>query len=96
MINGKASDFIECLSYEDNYAIFRGNKYFFNGCQSQKNHLGEVVLVKLEVYDLTNKSTIYSVSQKTVSECLSALQEAKIWDGKSFWDVEQEFEWVDD
>ncbi len=96
MINGKASDFIECLSYEDNYAFFRGNKYFFNGCQVWKNSCGEVMHVKLEIYNLTNKSTIYSVKKKTISECLSAFQKAKIWGGKSFWDVEQEMEWVDD
>ena len=96
MINGKASNFIECLSYEDNYAIFRGNKYFFNGCQTTKDSLGEVICVKLEVYDLTSKTTIYSVTKKTVSECLAAFQYAKIWNGKSFWDVEQDIEWVDD
>ena len=96
MINGKANDFIECLSYEDNYAVFHGNKYFFNGCQTKKDHHGEVICVKLEVYDLTNKTTIYSVTKKTVSECLSAFQTAKIWDGKSFWNVEKEIEWVDE
>ena len=96
MINGKASDFIECLSYEDNYAIFNGNKYFFNGCQTQKNSLGEVICVTLEVYDLMNKTTIYSVTKKSISECLVAFQEAKIWNEKSFWEVEQDIEWVDD
>lgn len=96
MINGKASDFIECLSYEDNYAIFRGNKYFFNGCQTKRNSFGEVICVRLEVYDLTSKTTIFSVTEKTVSECLAAFQEAKIWSGKSFWEAEQDIEWVDD
>jgi hypothetical protein len=43
-----------------------------------------------------NKTTIYSVTKKSISECLVAFQEAKIWNGKSFWEVEQDIEWVDD
>ena len=96
MINGNARDFVECLSYEDNYAIFNGNKYFFNGCQVSKNDEGRIIRVRLEVYDLTRESTIFSATKKSISECLVAFQEAKIWNGKSFWEVEQDIEWVDD
>ena len=64
MINGNARDFVECLSYEDNYAIFNGNKYFFNGCQVSKNDEGRIIRVRLEVYDLTRESTIFSATKK--------------------------------
>ena len=95
MINGKATDFIECLSYEDNYAIFRQQKFFFNGCQTQKDTNGKTICVRLEVYNLTNHSTVFSTTQNSISDCLSAFQDAKIWDGKTFWEVEQEIEWID-
>lgn len=96
MINGNANDFIDKLSYEYHYVLFNGIKYFLNGCQVSKNGEGKVVSVRLEVYDLTNNVTIFSVTKSTISECLSGFQDAKIWNGKSFWDVEQDIEWVDD
>ena len=96
MINGNANDFIDKLSYEDHYVLFNDIKYFLNGCQVSKNEEGKIISARLEVYDLTNNLTIFSVTKKSISECLSEFQEAKIWSGKSFWDIEQEIEWVDD
>ena len=96
MINGDANVFIDQLSYEDHYVLFNGVKYFLNGCQVNKNDEGKIISVRLEVYDLTSQTTIYSVTKKNSSECLVAFQDAKIWNGKSFWEVEQDIEWVDD
>ena len=96
MINGDANVFIDQLSYEDHYVLFNGVKYFLNGCQVNKNDEGKIISVRLEVYDLTSQTTIYSVTKKNVFECLVAFQDAKIWNGKSFWEVEQDIEWVDD
>jgi hypothetical protein len=31
-----------------------------------------------------------------MEDCLKALQENKIFNGKTFWEVEQEIQWVDD
>ena len=96
MINGNATDFIDKLSYEDHYVLFNNVKYFLNGCQVSKNIEGEITSVRLEVYDLTKGLTVFSVTKSSVSECLAAFQEAKIWSGKAFWEIEQEIEWVDD
>ncbi len=96
MINGLANNFIDCLSYEDNYAVFRENKFFFNGCQTMKDSNGKAIGVRLEVYNLTKKVTVFSITLKSVSDCIIAFQEAKIWDGKTFWEVEQEIEWLDE
>ena len=96
MINGDANVFIDQLSYEDHYVLFNGVKYFLNGCQVSKTDEGKIISVRLEVYDLTSQTTIYSVTKKNISECLVDFQDAKIWNGKSFWEVEQDIEWVDD
>lgn len=95
MIDGNASDFIDMLSYEDHYALFCGKKYFLNGCQTQTGTDGHTVIVRLEVYCLTDHTTVYSTSQKNASDCLTAFQAAKIWNGKSFWEAESEITWVD-
>lgn len=95
MINGNANDFIDKLSYEDHYVMFENKKYFLNGCQTEKNNSGNVISVRFEVYDLTNGTTIFSVTQPTTYECLVAFEKAKIWNNKSFWEAEKEIEWID-
>ena len=96
MINGNASDFIENLSYEDNYALFHGNKYFFNGCQVRKNDKGKIIEVRLEVYNLTENTTVFSVKAHSIQKCIEAFENAEFFDGKTFWEAENEIEWIDD
>ena len=96
MINGNAITFIENLSYEDNYALFHENKYFFNGCQVRKNDEGKIIEVRLEVYNLTKNTTVFSVKTPSIQKCIEAFLNAKIFDEKTFWEAETEIEWVDD
>ncbi len=96
MIDGNAKEFISKLSYEDHYAVYNGKKYFFNGCQTAKGDDGRIIKVTLEIYDLDAGKTVFSTSKPSAEECISEFENAKMWDGKSFWDVEQEMQWVDD
>lgn len=96
MIDGKVSEFLDKLCYEDHYIVYNNEKYFFNGCQSEKDANGKVISVKLEVYNLSTDEIIFSVTKKSAIECIEALEEAPIWNGKSFWDVESNMKWVDE
>lgn len=96
MINGKASDFIDKLYYEDHYVIYNGNKYFLNGCQTQKDNEGNIVAVRLEVYNLSEDETILSISMPSASECIDMFENSPIWNDKTFWEAESEIEWVDE
>lgn len=96
MIDGNASEFIDKLHYEDHYVLYNGNKYFFNGCQSKKHSDGRVVSVRLEVYDISNEKTLFSTTKPSAEECVEAFEEAPIWNGKSFWDIESQMQWVDE
>ncbi len=96
MIDGNARDFIEKLHYEDHYVIYNGNKYFFNGCQTKASSDGTVEYVSLEVYNLSTDETIFSTKKPFASECVLALEEAPIWGGKTFWEIENEMRWVDE
>lgn len=95
MIDGNANDFIDKLSYEDHYVMFDNIKYFLNGCQAEKDSCGNVISVRLEVYDLTNETTVFSVTKKSVCECLLAFEKAKIWNNKTFWEAEKDITWID-
>lgn len=96
MIDGDAHDFIDKLAYEDHYILFDSRKYYLNGCQMRKEDDGKAVSVRLEVYDLSSKTTVFSTVEESASACLVAFAEAKIWAGKSFWQAEKDMTWIDD
>lgn len=95
MIDGNAREFINKLYYEDHYIIFDKEKYFLNGCQTKRLDNGSE-LVTLEVYNLTQDITVFSVTKPTATECVSVFQDTPIFNGKSFWEVESEITWTDD
>lgn len=96
MINGNVYEFVEELSYQDHYANYQRQKYFFNGCQCQCDTNGKIIAVTLEVYNLTTKQTVFSITQNSIEQCINAFETAKIFDGKNFWEAEKEIEWVDE
>lgn len=95
MIDGNARDFLNKLYYEDHYVIFNGEKYFLNGCQTKKLDNG-TESVRLEVYNLTQDTTIFSVTKTTAVDCIEEFEEAAIWNGRTFWEIEPEIIWVDE
>lgn len=96
MIDGNVTQFIESLFFEDAYILYEGKKYFINGCCCNFDENHEIVNVKLEVYNLDEGRTVFSVIKPTQTECVTAFEDAPIFNGKTFWDVEQEIQWVDD
>ena len=96
MVDGDVRNFIEKLYYEDHYVIYNGEKYFFNGCQTKTSPDGNVEYVSLEVYNLTTDKTIFSTKKSFASDCILDFEEAPIWNGKTFWEVENEMQWVDE
>lgn len=95
MIDGNANVFIDKLTYEDHYVIYDDEKYFFNGCQVTTDKQGNITSVILEVYNLNNNTTIFSTTKLTISDCITEFENAKIWNGKSFWEAEKDMTWVD-
>lgn len=43
-----------------------------------------------------SEEDIWECNAATMEECLIAFLDARIFDGKTFWEVESEIEWVDD
>lgn len=96
MIDGNVNEFIDKLYYEDHYVIYNGYKYFFNGCQTKKDIHGKIKTVTLEIYNLSMSKTFFSVTKQSAIDCIEAFEEAPIWNGKTFWEVESNMQWVDD
>ncbi|WP_406533591.1 hypothetical protein [Methanobrevibacter sp.] len=95
MIDGSAREFINKLYYEDHYVVYKDNKYFLNGCQTKHLENG-TDSVRLEVYNLTKNLTVFSITKSTANDCVEAFQDAPIWSGKTFWEIENQMQWVDE
>ena len=80
MINGDAKEFIDGLYYGDErFFNFKGCKYFIQGYYVQGRPM-----LKLYMLEPTDSDFEWQ-----------AISENESYPGKTFWQVEQEIEWVD-
>lgn len=89
MKNGNVYEFVDRIYFGDElWFLYKGDKYFLEGWYDDGR-------LDLYLYKMTGDGEKYvwkgGASQYPVEEFLNA----KIWDGKSFWEVEQDLEWVD-
>ena len=92
MINGDTREFINGLYYGDErFFYYNGVKYFIQGYFVNGKPT-------LEVYILEPSNSDFkwqAVSQGN-DYPVEEFEDAKIFDGKSFWDIESQIEWVDE
>ncbi len=92
MINGNPNDFLDTIySCQDIIYIFNGIKYWFQGYTEDNT-----VHMEIFQYIPANDDYIWEYNSDTIEKCLNSFLAAPIFDGKTFWDVENEIEWVDD
>lgn len=96
MTKSQADEFIEIFSCEDTCAIFRGQKYYFNGCQTSYGEAGNIIKVSAEVYTIPQNETVFYTEKASTSECIEAFLDEPIFDGKKFYEVYSEFQFTDD
>ena len=95
MTSGNINEFIDGLYYGDErWFMFHGVKYFIQGWV--KNEKFTLVLEQMEpdpekVCPLWKETRSFDKKQEVVENFLKA----PLFDGKTFWQVEQEMEWVD-
>jgi hypothetical protein len=90
VINGDSRDFIETIySGQDIIYRFHGKKYCFQGYNKDDGFFMEIYHCEPPYEDT------WSHFGSDSGQCGDAFQEAPIFDGKTFWDVEDEIEWVD-
>ena len=90
MINGDPNDFIEVVySGQDIPFLFRGQKFWYQGyVKNDKWHM-EI----MECFPPCNYR--WECDVITCDEGVDAFLKAPIFDGKTFWEVEHEIEWLD-
>ena len=111
MINGDVEDFLDTGWFNGDATIFYNDHiYFFDGYyDKEKDNLMHLRIMKWKAKNINNKTfkDVYDENGKWIdyeeiemtAPNEDALREkflkAKIWDGKSFWEVEHELAWLD-
>lgn len=91
MINGDAREFIDGIHYGDErFFLYHGKKYFVQGQFANGRPMLEVY-----IFEPSDNDFEWREFSKNSNYPVSAFENAKIFDGKSFWGAEQEMEWVD-
>ena len=93
MINGNAGEFIDRIySCQDTLFIYQSIKYWFQGYALPNG----MIHMEVSQYQTSKDQATWEYDGKTIEECHEAFLRAPIFDGKTFWDAEQDIEWVDD
>lgn len=90
MINGDPHDFIETIySGQDILYKFSNKKFWFQGYNKDGGFFMEIYHCEPPYED------IWSCLGSDSGQCGDAFQEAVIFNGKTFWEAEQDIEWLD-
>lgn len=91
MINGNANEFIDGLYYGDErFFMYNQKKYFIEGWTEND----KLMLILYIIEDPHNKFKWSAVSNNN-NYPVDKFETADIFDGKTFWEVEKDIEWVD-
>ncbi len=94
---GNVNEFIDNLSFQDEMIRYKGKLYYFYGVRFDK--VRNIYYTSIDEFndDINHFSReLFYFESSSSKECFEHLTEDKYWNGKSFWDVESEFTWVDE
>lgn len=91
MKNGDVKEFVDGLYYGDErFFYYDGCKYFIQGyCESERP------ILELYIIEPSDSDFVWRSISKNKSYPVSEFENAPVFNGKTFWQVEQEIEWVD-
>lgn len=89
MINGDVNEFVNHIYYGDElWFVYKDTKYFLEGlCIDGEN--------KLHLFEMKEGGTDFSWPVSGHKYPAESFLNTKIFDGKTFWEVEKDIEWVD-
>lgn len=95
MINGSAKEFISGLYHGDErFFIYADKKYFIQGiCGGLGN---QKPMLELYILDEAENDFEWRAVSEDNNYPVEEFETAQIFDGKSFWEIESEIEWVDE
>ena len=97
---GNTRDFLETIMSQDAWLRLGERGFFVNGCCVHTNpDTQEVEWARLEMYEMKSDlqtwvRDICSITKPTVREVMEEFVRIPLIDGKTFWELENELEWV--
>lgn len=93
MIGGNPHDFLDRIySCQDTIYIYDNIKYWFQGYMPNSNS----VHMEIIQYQPASEHNVWSYDASSISDCQQAFVHAPLFNGKTFWEAEQDIQWVDD
>ena len=93
MIGGDVSSFIDHSTYEEVAVLYKGKKYFFRGLLLDRST--GLLNFEVELWCDEYTETVYCATARSEKECMEKFLNDPIIDGKRFWEIEKEMEWVE-
>ena len=98
MKKGDTREFLETIVSQDAYIHYQDRFFFVNGCCTFKSESGERNS-RIEMYELESDhgnaiADVCSITKPTVEEVMAEFTRIPLIDGKTFWKLENELEWV--
>lgn len=91
MKNGNLNEFINGLHYGDEMLfVYAKTKYFIQGWKQN----GKCYMF-LDAPDEKQEDYVWKYEAYTMRECAEAFLSEKIWDGKTFYEIEKDVMWGD-
>ena len=96
MTTEESNRFIDCVSYEDCTIRLYGRIYWCNGLARYPDGKYHILVYELDKDDIYKwLRDILDYSSDSRDDCMKHFVEDKCWDGKSFWEVAPDMEWID-
>lgn len=96
MTTEETNRFVDCVTYEDCTVCLHGHIYWCNGLARYpdgKIHILVYELDKDDIYKWVRDILDYASDSR--DDCMKHFLEDKYWDGKSFYEVAHDMEWID-
>ena len=93
---GNVKEFVDNLTIQDEMVRYDNHLYYFYAVRYNEDKGKYYISVDQfgnTIYDFQKQICYYEASN--ISDCIEYLLSEKIWNGKSFWEVEQDMIWVD-
>lgn len=95
MDNQEVKAFLDTIAYGDAMFRLNGMVYFVNGCCfDPKTRQTHFEVYRLHAPHAGIAEIVFACDCPLEEDCLQAFLEAKIWDGRTFWEAAPEMAWV--
>ena len=96
MTNQEISDFINSMTFEDCTVLLYGRLYWCLGlCSDIKNNRHTMMVYEEDSVNDKWIRTLFDYASTSRDDCMKHFLYDKYWDGKSFYEVAHDMEWID-